>query len=100
LFDFSDFQNGILNVVLEICVLKWFCFLDDGKNAKSFLLAPVEVEIIMSRGSGHNIATENRTNVGKNAKSFCSKLIIDFSFPLKLKLIFCVEIAIENTAFC
>ena len=33
----------------------------DGKKAKSCLLAPIEVEILMSRGSAYKIVTESGT---------------------------------------
>jgi hypothetical protein len=48
-------------------------FLNDGKNAKSFLLAPIAAEILMTRGSGHKIATESGTILAEKAQSFCSK---------------------------
>jgi hypothetical protein len=35
--------------------------LNDGKKAKSFLLAPIAVKILMTRGSGHKIVTESGT---------------------------------------
>jgi hypothetical protein len=35
--------------------------LNDVKKAKSFPLAPVEVEILISRGSAYKIETENGT---------------------------------------
>jgi hypothetical protein len=48
----------------------------DGKKAKHSLLAPIEVKILMSRGSAYKIVTESGTMFAKKAKCFCSKLII------------------------
>jgi hypothetical protein len=42
-----------------------FHFLNNGKNAKSFPLAPVEVEILISRGSAYKIAAKNGTILTK-----------------------------------
>ena len=39
-----------------------FAFLNNYKKAKSFPLAPIEVEILISRGSASKIETENGTN--------------------------------------
>jgi hypothetical protein len=48
-------------------------FLDDDKKSKSLPLAPIVVEILVSRGSAYKIATESGTILPENAKSFCSK---------------------------
>jgi hypothetical protein len=50
------------------------------KNAKYLPLAPIEAKILVSRGSAHKIEMDSGTNVDKNAKSFCSKLIIELIF--------------------
>jgi hypothetical protein len=50
-------------------------YLHDGKKAKYSLLAPIEVKILMSRGSAYKIVTESGTVLAKKAKYFCSKLI-------------------------
>jgi hypothetical protein len=43
------------------------------KKQKSLSLAPIEVEILMCRGSAHKIVTNSGTMFPENAKSFCSK---------------------------
>jgi hypothetical protein len=42
------------------------------QNANS--LAPIEVEILLCRGSAQKIETESGTMLPKNAPSFCSKI--------------------------
>jgi hypothetical protein len=37
-----------------------------------FLLAPISVEILISRGSAYKIVTESGTMFPKNAQYFCS----------------------------
>jgi hypothetical protein len=39
--------------------------LDDEKKAKYLFLAPIAVEILMSRGSAHKIAADSETNAVK-----------------------------------
>jgi len=56
----------------EICLAK----AQRRKKAKSLPLAPIEVEILISRGSAYKIATESGTNAGKKAQSFRSKKTI------------------------
>jgi hypothetical protein len=51
----------------------FFPFLDHYKKAKSFSLAPSEVEILISRGSAYKIVTESGTIYPEKTKSFCSK---------------------------
>jgi hypothetical protein len=34
------------------------CFLNNGKKAKSLLLAPIEAEILVSRGAAHKIKAD------------------------------------------
>jgi len=52
-------------------------------KAKSPPLAPVEVEILLCRGSAQKIAAENGTILTENAKSFCSKKKITISINEK-----------------
>jgi hypothetical protein len=49
------------------------CFLNNGKKAESLLLAPIEAEILVSRGSAHKIKADSGTILAENAQSFCSK---------------------------
>jgi hypothetical protein len=39
----------------------YFFFFDHRKKAKSLLLAPIVVEILVARGSGHKIVTDSGT---------------------------------------
>jgi hypothetical protein len=43
-----------------------FFFLNAHKKAKYFPLAPIAVEILMTRGSGHKITTESGTTLVEN----------------------------------
>jgi len=47
--------------------------LNNGKKAKSLLLAPVEVKILLCRGSAQKIATENGTILPKKPYLSASK---------------------------
>ena len=53
-------------------------FLNDSKNTKYQLLAPIEVKILLCRGSAQKIAMESGTIFPENAKSFCSKILLLF----------------------
>jgi hypothetical protein len=44
------------------------------KNAKFLSLAPIAVEILVSRCSARKIVTDSGTDADKNDKTFCSKI--------------------------
>jgi hypothetical protein len=45
----------------------YYYFLNDGKKAKIFPLAPVVVKILLCRGSAQKIAADNGTILPENA---------------------------------
>ncbi len=49
-------------------------YLDHSKKAKSLSLAPLEVEIHITRGSSYMDCNGKRDDISQNTKSFCSKI--------------------------
>ncbi|WP_165688783.1 hypothetical protein [Flavobacterium sp. A45] len=50
-----------------LAVIKpWIFFLNDGKKAKYFPLAPIEAEILVSWGSAHKIVVDSGTILAEN----------------------------------
>jgi hypothetical protein len=73
----SIFQYDLLLILFKKSQFDYFYFSflkNNDKKAKSFSLAPIEVEILISRGSAYKIVAESGTIIPKNAKSFCSKI--------------------------
>ena len=54
-----------------------FSFLDDDKEAKSLSLAPIEVKILVCRGSAHKILTDSGINGDKSQIFLLLKLIFE-----------------------